>query len=236
MFLISLSFPPNHWHVVITLKLQLFFNSLSLISQAGLHFVTISYFVECIRNENFLLLSSQPQEAVTFLAFSYFFPHFLCLFIYIFLFCFTETIYDYLKVFNESLACSFPVCILGVPGERHELYYDCCPEPYVDITFKIHIRRRTLYYFFNLIVPCVLISSMALLGFTLPPDSGEKLTLGKYLPHLVNIITTSLVFQKKLPIILPCSCQYFTILLRKGGKLMSYITTRKASATHLSVF
>ena len=40
------------------------------------------------------------------------------------------------------------------------------------------IRRRTLYYFFNLIVPCVLISSMALLGFTLPPDSGEKLTLG----------------------------------------------------------
>ena len=41
-------------------------------------------------------------------------------------------------------------------------------------------RRRTLYYFFNLIVPCVLISSMALLGFTLPPDAGEKLTLGKW--------------------------------------------------------
>ena len=39
-------------------------------------------------------------------------------------------------------------------------------------------RRRTLYYFFNVIVPCVLISSMALLGFTLPPDAGEKLTLG----------------------------------------------------------
>ncbi len=74
----------------------------------------------------------------------------------------------------------FYVCLQqGVPGDRSELYYDCCPEPYVDITFKIHIRRRTLYYFFNLIVPCVLISSMALLGFTLPPDSGEKLTLGK---------------------------------------------------------
>ena len=67
----------------------------------------------------------------------------------------------------------------GVPGDRHEVFYECCPEPYVDITFTIHIRRRTLYYFFNLIVPCVLISSMALLGFTLPPDSGEKLTLGK---------------------------------------------------------
>lgn len=48
-----------------------------------------------------------------------------------------------------------------------------------DITFAILIRRKTLYYFFNLIVPCVLIASMALLGFTLPPDSGEKLSLGK---------------------------------------------------------
>ena len=36
-----------------------------------------------------------------------------------------------------------------------------------------------VYYFFNLIIPCVLIASMAILGFTLPPDSGEKLSLGK---------------------------------------------------------
>jgi nicotinic acetylcholine receptor len=67
-----------------------------------------------------------------------------------------------------------------MPGKKNTIVYQCCPEPYVDITFTIQIRRRTLYYFFNLIVPCVLISSMALLGFTLPPDSGEKLTLGKY--------------------------------------------------------
>lgn len=66
----------------------------------------------------------------------------------------------------------------GVPGKRTWQYYPCCPEPYVDITFTIEIRRRTLYYFFNLIVPCVLIASMAVLGFTLPPESGEKLSLG----------------------------------------------------------
>nr|QRN45447.1 nicotinic ACH-alpha6 receptor [Carausius morosus] len=68
--------------------------------------------------------------------------------------------------------------LLGMPGKKNTIMYQCCPEPYVDVTFTIQIRRRTLYYFFNLIVPCVLISSMALLGFTLPPDSGEKLTLG----------------------------------------------------------
>ena len=65
-----------------------------------------------------------------------------------------------------------------MPGVRTQQYYSCCAEPYVDITFFINIRRRTLYYFFNLIVPCVLIASMAVLGFTLPPDSGEKLSLG----------------------------------------------------------
>ena len=66
----------------------------------------------------------------------------------------------------------------GVPATRNEVIYECCPEPYLDITFVIKIRRRTLYYFFNLIVPCLLIASMAVLGFTLPPDSGEKLSLG----------------------------------------------------------
>ena len=85
--------------------------------------------------------------------------------------------------------------LIGVPANRTVEYYSCCPEPYVDITFIIHIRRRTLYYFFNLIVPSVLISSMALLGFTLPPDSGEKLTLGTY--DLNFIFSTSVPYVHK---------------------------------------
>ncbi|CAH0695529.1 unnamed protein product [Spodoptera exigua] len=79
--------------------------------------------------------------------------------------------------------------LIGMPGKKNTITYACCPEPYVDVTFTIMIRRRTLYYFFNLIVPCVLISSMALLGFTLPPDSGEKLTLG------VTILLSQTVFS-----------------------------------------
>jgi nicotinic acetylcholine receptor len=80
-------------------------------------------------------------------------------------------------IWDYSVSNSF-LCA-DVPAERHEVFYECCPDPYLDITFTIKIRRRTLYYFFNLIVPCVLIASMAVLGFTLPPDSGEKLSLGK---------------------------------------------------------
>ena len=87
-------------------------------------------------------------------------------------------------MFNMDLSRVF---VSGMPGVKNVMTYLCCPEPYVDVTFTIQIRRRTLYYFFNLIVPCVLISSMALLGFTLPPDSGEKLTLGKALFIVVII-------------------------------------------------
>ena len=76
--------------------------------------------------------------------------------------------------------------------------YECCPEPYLDITFIIKIRRRTLYYFFNLIVPCLLIASMAVLGFTLPPDSGEKLSLGVNL--LLAIVLFSTIVGDMLPV------------------------------------
>jgi len=61
---------------------------------------------------------------------------------------------------------------------RSEKFYDCCPgEPYPDVTFFLHMRRRTLYYGFNLIMPCILTTAMSLLGFTLPPEAGEKITL-----------------------------------------------------------
>ena len=58
--------------------------------------------------------------------------------------------------------------------------YDCCPDAYIDITFTMQIRRRSLYYGFNLILPVGLISSLALLIFHLPPDAGEKISLGEY--------------------------------------------------------
>lgn len=43
--------------------------------------------------------------------------------------------------------------ILGVPAERHEKYYPCCAEPYPDIFFNITLRRKTLFYTVNLIIP-----------------------------------------------------------------------------------
>jgi len=96
--------------------------------------------------------------------------------------------------------------LIGVPATRNEVIYECCPEPYLDITFVIKIRRRTIYYFFNLIVPCVLIASMAVLGFTLPPDSGEKLSLG------VTVLLSLTVFQDSVSATMPITSLQIPLL------------------------
>lgn len=66
-----------------------------------------------------------------------------------------------------------------MPGRRNEISYFCCPEPYIDLTFVLEMRRKPFHFLFNVIVPCVVMTLMALLGFLVPSDSGEKLTLGK---------------------------------------------------------
>lgn len=66
-----------------------------------------------------------------------------------------------------------------VKGKRSVTVYECCPEPYVDVTFTLVMQRRTSFYAFYFLLPCILISIMAVMVFLLPPASGEKITLGK---------------------------------------------------------
>ena len=57
-----------------------------------------------------------------------------------------------------------------------------------DITFYITIRRKTLFYTVNLILPTVLISFLCVLVFYLPAEAGEKVTLG------ISILLSLVVF------------------------------------------
>lgn len=68
--------------------------------------------------------------------------------------------------------------IKSFSSRRNEIYYACCPEPYVDVTFMLHIKRKSDYYHYNVIIPCVVIAFCGLLIFVLHPDSGSKLTFG----------------------------------------------------------
>ncbi|XP_059274437.1 neuronal acetylcholine receptor subunit beta-4 [Mustela nigripes] len=64
--------------------------------------------------------------------------------------------------------------IVALPGRRTVNPQD---PSYVDVTYDFVIRRKPLFYTINLIIPCVLITSLAVLVFYLPSDCGEKMTL-----------------------------------------------------------
>ncbi|KOX71213.1 Acetylcholine receptor subunit alpha-like 1 [Melipona quadrifasciata] len=87
--------------------------------------------------------------------------------------------------------------IIKVPAVRNEAFYICCEEPYPDIVFNITLRRKTLFYTVNLIVPCVGISFLSLLVFYLPSDSGEKVSLS------ISILLSLTVFFLLLAEIIP---------------------------------
>ncbi|XP_023147378.2 neuronal acetylcholine receptor subunit alpha-7-like isoform X2 [Amphiprion ocellaris] len=89
--------------------------------------------------------------------------------------------------------------LLEVPGGRHEVFYDCCAEPYPDVTFVVTLRRRTLFYALNLLIPCVLLSSMTLLVFLLPANSGEKISLG------ITVLLSLTVFMLMVAEIMPAT-------------------------------
>ena len=87
--------------------------------------------------------------------------------------------------------------ILGVPAKKNVVYYPCCPQPFPDLTFNITMRRKTLFYTVNLIVPCVAISFLTVLVFYLPSDSCEKITL------CISILLALTVFFLLLAEIIP---------------------------------
>ncbi|NXX21863.1 ACHA7 protein, partial [Podargus strigoides] len=89
--------------------------------------------------------------------------------------------------------------LVGVPGKRNEIYYECCKEPYPDVTYTITMRRRTLYYGLNLLIPCFLISGLALLVFLMPADSGEKISLG------ITVLLSLTVFMLLVAEIMPAT-------------------------------
>ncbi|TMS36431.1 hypothetical protein L596_003596 [Steinernema carpocapsae] len=65
--------------------------------------------------------------------------------------------------------------LLATPARTETIQFN--KQTFQSIYFYLIIQRRTLYYALNLIVPSLLISLMTVLGFTLPPEAGEKITL-----------------------------------------------------------
>ena len=61
---------------------------------------------------------------------------------------------------------------------------------YQDLTLTIEISRNYYTYFINLVIPCALISAMIFLSFLLPPECGERISLG------ITVLLAMTVFQQ----------------------------------------
>ncbi|GAB1606007.1 neuronal acetylcholine receptor subunit alpha-10-like [Argonauta hians] len=66
-----------------------------------------------------------------------------------------------------------------------------------EVTYIISLKRIPFFHILSFIFPCLLISSISLLGFLLPPRSGEKVSIG--VTVLLSLSVFLLVVNQKLP-------------------------------------
>ena len=75
--------------------------------------------------------------------------------------------------------------------------YPCCNESYPSITINIRIRRRALFYLFNLVIPCGVIALLASLAFFLPSNNGERISL--VVTVLLSLTVYMLIVSETMP-------------------------------------
>ena len=89
--------------------------------------------------------------------------------------------------------------LISIKGYRNEIKYPCCPKiPYADLTYTIRIRRRTRFYYINLIIPCFVITGAEIhlsLGLhSILPPPGQIFQLG---PPNVKVLAFKLFVQRQ---------------------------------------
>ena len=86
----------------------------------------------------------------------------------------------------------------------------------MELVYTFKIRRKTLFYTVNLIIPTVLISFLSIFVFYLPTDEGEKMTL--CISILLALVVFLLLVSKILPptsMVIPLISKYliFTLMM-----------------------
>ena len=74
--------------------------------------------------------------------------------------------------------------------KRKDYKFACCEIPWAFLVYSFEMKRSPSFYISNIIVPCILLSFMTMMVFTLPPRSGEKIQLG-----MTNLLAL-LLFQQ----------------------------------------
>lgn len=87
--------------------------------------------------------------------------------------------------------------LIAVNVTSELIYFKCCPHPYSLVKYSLTLRRQSSFYVVNIIIPCVLLSVLTLLVFYLPPDSGEKISLG--MTNLLALILFQQLIAESMP-------------------------------------
>ncbi|XP_033102283.1 neuronal acetylcholine receptor subunit beta-3-like [Anneissia japonica] len=71
------------------------------------------------------------------------------------------------------------------------------PHPYTNVYMTIGLRRRSKFYVRNILVPCILLSFLAVFVFILPPECGEKISFS--ITNLLAIVLFQQLISETLP-------------------------------------
>lgn len=118
--------------------------------------------------------------------------------------------------------------LLNLTSKRNVvLYPGCCGQDfYIDITFELSIRRKTLFYTANLVIPCALIAVLTVFVFYIPAIE-HKIT------HSISVLVTLTVFYLVLielipptSLVIPLIGKYilFTMFLVSFSIIISVVT------------
>lgn len=80
------------------------------------------------------------------------------------------------------------------------------PENFTDVNYIIIMTRRSDFFVMTMMFPCILVSAIAAIGFLLPSESGEKVSLE------VTVLLSQAVFLLVISDFLPPSAENFPIL------------------------
>ncbi len=79
--------------------------------------------------------------------------------------------------------------VVSSTGELLVKMYPCCKEGYPEITYKLTLRRRSGYLNYVFVAPAAVMALLVPVMFMLPPESGEKITLGEtFVAWLLNFV------------------------------------------------
>ena len=90
---------------------------------------------------------------------------------------------------------------------------------YPELSYLIHLRRKPLYFLLHIFIPCVLLSLLNLMVFLMPPESGEKISLG--VTNLLSLI----LFQQLIGSFLPPTSENTPIIGKYAPLLYPFLST-----------